>query len=102
MTEIRTRTRLSPAARKDQLLDHAQSMVVAEGLQSFTMEGLSVEAGVSAPLVYNYFSSRAELLQELLKREYGKFVTEFTSAARGIQDFEDIQPPSTARFLERE
>ena len=32
------RTRLSPEKRKKQLLDTASAMIVAEGLQSFTME----------------------------------------------------------------
>jgi AcrR family transcriptional regulator len=31
------RTRLSPAARKKQLLDTAKAMIVEEGLQRFTM-----------------------------------------------------------------
>lgn len=54
------------------------------------MEGLATDAGVSAPLVYNYFSSRSELLQELLKREYQRFVDEFAAEARHAEDFEDI------------
>ena len=90
MSDARPRTRLSPAARKDQLLDHARSMLINRGLQNFTMEGLAADAGVSAPLVYNYFSGRTELLQALLKREYHKFVDEFVNAAQEANDFEDI------------
>ena len=86
----RTRTRLSPSARRDQLLDHARTMIVNNGLQRFTMEGLAAIAGVSAPLVYNYFKSRSELLQTLLKREYGVFVEAVTSAVSETEDFEDI------------
>ena len=66
----KTRTRLSPAARIDQLLDVAKEMILADGLQSFTMESLARTAAVSSPLVYNYFSSRKALLRELLEREY--------------------------------
>jgi len=65
-------------------------MIVNNGLQRFTMEGLAAIAGVSAPLVYNYFKSRSELLQTLLKREYGVFVEAITSAVSETEDFEDI------------
>ena len=90
MPSGRTRTRLSPLARRGQLLDHARTMIVNNGLQRFTMEGLAAIAGVSAPLVYNYFKSRSELLQTLLKREYGVFVEAITSAVSETEDFEDI------------
>ena len=90
MPSGRTRTRLPPSARRDQLLDHARTMIVNNGLQRFTMEGLAAIAGVSAPLVYNYFKSRSELLQTLLKRENGVFVEAITSAVSETEDFEDI------------
>ena len=90
MTASRTRTRLSPDARRTQLLDTAKEMLVASGLQAFTMEGLAREAGVSAPLVYNYFTGRSQLLQELLIREYHQFVAETSEALSEAKDFEDI------------
>ena len=68
MVSPRSRTRLSPDARRQQLLDTTQAMLISKGLQAFTMEGLAKAAGVSAPLVYNYFANRIELLQALLKR----------------------------------
>ncbi|MDG1441238.1 MAG: TetR/AcrR family transcriptional regulator [Pseudomonadales bacterium] len=67
---VKPRTRLSPSARTDQLLDVAKQMIVSDGLQAFTMESLARKAEVSSPLVYNYFSSRQTLLQALLGREY--------------------------------
>ncbi len=90
MTASRPRTRLSPEARRTQLLDTAKTLVVAHGLQAFTMEGLAREAGVSAPLVYNYFSGRPELLQALLTREYERFVAATVEAVRSAENFEDI------------
>ena len=70
MMSTKPRTRLSPSARTDQLLDVAKQMIMSDGLQSFTMESLARTAGVSSALVYNYFSSRQVLLQALLEREY--------------------------------
>ena len=51
----KSRTRLSPSARTDQLLDVAKQMILSDGLQAFTMESLARTAAVSSPLVYNYF-----------------------------------------------
>ena len=48
MTKTRPRTRLSPQARKTQLLDTAKSMILRAGLRSFTMEALARNAGVYA------------------------------------------------------
>ena len=89
-TKTKIRTRLSPQARHDQLLDTASCMVLDQGLQAFTMEGLAKLAGVSAPLVYNYFANRPALLQALLQREYRNFVDASNAAALEAKTFEDI------------
>ena len=87
MVSPRSRTRLSPDARRQQLLDTTQALLISKGLQSFTMEGLAKAAAVSAPLVYNYFANRTELLQALLKREYQRFVEEFSRVGAGRAKF---------------
>jgi len=65
----RRRSRLSPEARRDQLLHVAAAMVVDEDVHRLTMERLAARACVSKALVYQYFASRAGLLLELYKRE---------------------------------
>ena len=62
------RIRLSPEARQEHLLDCSAEIIATDGIAGFTMEGLAKRANVSAPLVYNYFPNRIELLQTLLKR----------------------------------
>ena len=89
MTKV-ARTRLSPEKRKKQLLDTASAMIVSAGLQSFTMEALAREAGVTPPLVYNYFSNRPELLQALLSQEYRTFNAQIRSDIQQAQTFEEI------------
>lgn len=86
----RKRTRLTPAARIDQLLDTAAVLICRGGLATFTMENLAAEASVSVPLVYNYFSSRVLLLQALLKREYQRFGARTGRAAAEAKTFRDI------------
>ena len=90
MGSIRTRRRLSPAARTDQLLDTARQMIVQHGLQGFTMEALARAAGVSSPLVYNYFSSRKRLLQELLEREYQLYADQLNAQVAAASTFQEV------------
>jgi len=84
------RTRLSPAARTDQLLNVAKEMIVSDGLQSFRMESLARMAEVSSPLVYNYFSSRQALLLALLEREYRESSNALFYEVVNATSFEDV------------
>ena len=84
------RTRLSPAARTDQLLNVAKEMIVSDGLQSFRMESLARMAEVSSPLVYNYFSSHQALLRALLEREYRESSNALFYEVVNATSFEDV------------
>ena len=84
------RTRLSPAARTDQLLNVAKKMIVSDGLQSFRMESLARMAEVSSPLVYNYFYSRQALLRTLLEREYRESSNALFYEVVNATSFEDV------------
>ena len=86
----KTRTRLSPANRIDQLLDVAKQMIVSDGLQSFTIESLARLAAVSSPLVYNYFPSRQALLQALLERAYRVSGSALLAEVVNASSFEEV------------
>ena len=91
MSDTKTkRIRLSPEARQQHLLDCSAEMIAADGLAGFTMEGLAKRASVSAPLVYNYFPNRIELLQTLLKRELSRFNRRTVKEAEQAKSFEEI------------
>jgi AcrR family transcriptional regulator len=90
MSIPRVRTRLSPEARKEQLLATARQMIVDDGLQHFTMEALARTAGVSSPLVYNYFSSRQALLEALLEFEYQAYSRSMASRIQAADNFEEV------------
>lgn len=81
------RTRLSTEQRRAQLLDVTQELILEQGLNAFTMETLARRANVSNPLVYKYFSTRLELLQSLLKREFDLF---YGSLLNRLNDAEEI------------
>jgi AcrR family transcriptional regulator len=84
------RTRLSPHARRDQILDVAKSLVVAHGLQLFSIKKLAVEAKVSEPLLFHYFSSRTALLQQLLSREFTRLITGLNVSLDGADTLDAV------------
>jgi AcrR family transcriptional regulator len=84
------RIRLSPEGRRNQLLDSARDLIQDQGFSGFTMEALATEAGVSNPLVYKYFDTRLELLQELWTREYERYNRNVREQLTKAKNFEDI------------
>ena len=72
MAENAKRIRLSPEVRRNQILDAAKQAIANEGLQAFSLKQLVADAGISEPLLFHYFSSRVNLLQQLLIRDYEK------------------------------
>lgn len=84
------RVRLSPQARRTQLLDCAAVFIQRRGLSNFTMDALAKEAGVSNPLIYKYFDTRLELLQELLSREFDAYNEGVRSQLADAENYEDI------------
>lgn len=71
-----SRTRMSPAARRRQLVDLGVEMARDRPLESVTMEAVAEAAGVSKGLIFHYFESKAdfhlcvisEQAQEMLDR----------------------------------
>ena len=84
------RIRLSPEGRRNQLLDSARDLIQDQGFSGFTMEALATEAGVSNPLVYKYFDTRLELLQEPWTREYERYNRNVREQLTKAENFEDI------------
>lgn len=62
--------RMSPDQRREQILDSAVDLIVARGLSSCTLEEVAVQARISKPLIYKYFSRLQDLLKALVEREY--------------------------------
>jgi len=68
----RVLTRLSPDARREQLLAVAESIIDQHGLHAASMKQIAALAGISETQAYNYFRSREQLLAELARREFAK------------------------------
>ena len=95
------RTRLSPLARTEQILDDAARLILDEGLSVVTMERLAREAGVSKGLVYNYFPSRDALLAALLHREQTELRDRGMVTALQAQSYDDLIRQTTRLYLEQ-
>lgn len=95
----KTRTRLSPEVRKRLILDHAAELVANEGVSAVTMERLAREADISKSLVYSYFPSLIDLLQELLKREHLRMWNRQVKAIQGVETFEQLVRVTTNTYL---
>ncbi|MPY79296.1 MAG: TetR family transcriptional regulator [Actinophytocola sp.] len=72
--------RMPVAERKQQILDAALQVVVERGHGKVTMDTVAEEAGVTKPVVYSVFDSRAHLLAALLKRERDAAVAQVVDA----------------------
>jgi AcrR family transcriptional regulator len=68
----RSRTRLDPAVRRDQLLDIAADLIAKGGLHAASMKQIAAAAGMSETQVYNYFGSRENLFVDIARREYAR------------------------------
>jgi AcrR family transcriptional regulator len=98
MPEAKRWTRLSPEARRNQLLDIAAAVVADEGTEAMTMERVAEAAGVSKALVYRYFGRQSALLLELYERESD--TQPLAERIRGARTFEDRLRAITAPYFD--
>lgn len=61
------RKRMSYDQRHIQLLDAARNLIRQEGIDTLTLARVAEHAGVTKPLVYQHFGTRAQLLVELYR-----------------------------------
>ncbi len=98
---IRTRTRLTPEARREQILDQAARLILDEGLHAVSMERLARDVGVSKGLVYNYFPTREALLAALLHREQTELRDRGMATALRASSYADLIRQTTRVYLEQ-
>ncbi|WP_042010963.1 TetR/AcrR family transcriptional regulator [Aeromonas fluvialis] len=90
--EIRRRTRLSPEARRSQLMECAIEVFSRRGIGRAGHAEIAEQAKVSVATVFNYFNTREELVDEVLA-EIERVVNQMLSQAYGDQGsiFDKIQ-----------
>lgn len=80
------RHRLPRTTRRRQLLDVALDRFGAQGYHDTSMEQIAEEAGVTKPVLYQHFSSKAELYRELLAAVGEDVVDAITEVAEAEAD----------------
>ena len=78
--EIRRRTRLSPEARRNQLMECAIEVFSRRGIGRAGHAEIAEQAKVSVATVFNYFNTREELVDEVLA-EIERFVHQILEQA---------------------
>ncbi|WP_067722650.1 TetR/AcrR family transcriptional regulator [Nocardia yamanashiensis] len=76
--------RLSPADRREQLLDVARRIVAESGFTEVSIAAVAERGGVTRPVVYDSFGSREELLDELIARETERMGAAVRRAMAGV------------------
>lgn len=79
-------TRMTAAARREQLLDVTKTLVSERGFHGVSIEGVARDAGISRPIVYGHFSDLQGLFEALVDRE----------GARALDQLEHVLPTDLA------
>jgi AcrR family transcriptional regulator len=78
-----TRTRLSPAQRRTQLLDLGVSLLATRSLDELTIDLLAEEAGISRGLLYHYFGTKHDFHEAVVRRAVDDLVEQTAPPAGG-------------------
>jgi AcrR family transcriptional regulator len=89
---------LGPERRRPQILDVAFELFLERGYKGTSMDAIARAAGVTKPVVYACFPSKAELFGALLGREEQRMLTQFGSALAGSVGLEDPEAALSAGF----
>lgn len=60
---------MAPQARREQLIDAALSVIIAQGYEGVSIEAIARTAGVTRPVIYDHFPNLGRLLEALIERE---------------------------------
>jgi AcrR family transcriptional regulator len=89
---VTTRTRMTAAERREQLLDVTKAIVGEEGFHGVSIEGVARRAGITRPVVYGHFADLGALLEAMVERE----------SARALAQLAEVLPAPTGASDPRE
>ncbi len=72
---------LRPADRREQILEHALRLFVANGIQHVSTRQIAQAVGISQPSLYAHFKSRDAIAVELSERAFSLFSERMADAA---------------------
>lgn len=83
MTTSSARTRLSPQARRAQLLDLGAHLFATRSVEEISIDVLAEEAGVSRGLLYHYFGSKQDFREAVIRHAVEDLVEQTAPPAEG-------------------
>jgi len=72
--------------RQEQILEAASRLIACNSVESVTMALLAEATGLSRPAIYQYFSSKEDVLAELVINEMADLSNEIDNRISGISD----------------
>lgn len=94
---------MPPEQRREQLIDAALSVIVAQGYQGVSIEAIAREAGVTRPVIYDHFPNLGSLLHALIEREESYSLDQLAHVVPGSPGEADLAEElagSVRRFLD--
>ncbi len=83
MTTSTSRTRLSPAARRAQLLELGARLFATRSVDEISIDVLAEEAGISRGLIYHYFGSKQDFRLAVIRHAVEDLVEQTAPPADG-------------------
>lgn len=78
--------------RRQQLMEAAMGLALANGAESITVAAVAAKAGLARSSIYEYFASSADLVADLVLEELDYYTQRLATATQGAQDpFERIE-----------
>ncbi|MFC9555652.1 TetR/AcrR family transcriptional regulator [Rhodococcus sp. NPDC056960] len=77
MTGPKTTVRRRPKDRKDQILEAARTLIVAQGYRNVSMAQIADEVGITASALYRHFSNKAVLLDAVIGASFDEVTPTF-------------------------
>jgi len=88
---MKTSTRSTAAARRDEILEAALVEFAERGLDGASTEEIAKRAGISQPYVFRLFGSKKELFKAAMSRCFRETLETFQKAAEGKRGEEALE-----------
>src|SRR5438067_7468052 len=86
----RGRRKLPRAVRERQMLEVAGRVFAAHGFHDASMDEIAQDAGISKPMIYNYFGSKEGLYFAYIELAGQRLLSRMAEAARAVDDSDEI------------
>jgi AcrR family transcriptional regulator len=83
MSVTQTRTRLTAAERREQLLDVTAGLAAEAGFHRISIEAVARRAGITRPIVYEHFRDLPGLLEAMVDRENERALAQLAAILPG-------------------